>query len=40
VKWSRRDVQSSGLLLSSDNKYNQCNVSEKELVNIQSECTW
>ena len=28
VKWSRRDVWSDGLLLSSDNRFNQYNVSE------------
>jgi len=37
VKWSRQDVQSDGLLLSSDNEFNQYNVSEKEYTTIQSE---
>ncbi len=38
LKLSRGDVQSDGLLLSSDNEFNQYNVSEKEYVTIQSEC--
>ncbi len=37
VKWSRPDVQSDGHLLSSDNEFNQYNVSEKEYTTIQSE---
>jgi len=35
--WSRWDVKSDGLLLSSNNEFNQYNVSENEFDTIQSE---